>query len=90
MLAVSSLPPPQGIEELIAALAEHRAGLDLGERRLRARRASALADFTAEHGERGMRALGGRRTAERLLAGQDPGLDVRRRSWRPWSESIGG
>jgi LAO/AO transport system kinase len=36
----------------------------------------ALADFTAEHGERGLRALGGRREAERWLAEQDPGLDV--------------
>ena len=37
---------------------------------------SALADFAAEHGERGLRALGGRRAAERLLAEQDPGADV--------------
>jgi LAO/AO transport system kinase len=37
---------------------------------------SALADFQAEHGERGLRALGGRRAAERWLADQDPGLDV--------------
>jgi LAO/AO transport system kinase len=36
----------------------------------------ALADFAAEHGERGLRALGGRREAERWLSGQDPGLDV--------------
>jgi LAO/AO transport system kinase len=36
----------------------------------------ALADFVAEHGERGLRALGGRREAERWLADQDPGLDV--------------
>jgi LAO/AO transport system kinase len=76
VLAVSSLPPPQGIDELIAALDEHRAGLDLPERRLRARRASALADYTHEHGERGLRALGGRRAAEALLAKQEPGLDV--------------
>jgi LAO/AO transport system kinase len=76
VLAVSSLPPPQGIEELIAALAEHRAGLDLPGRRLRARRASALADYTHEHGERGLRALGGRHAAEALLAEQEPGLGV--------------
>jgi LAO/AO transport system kinase len=76
VLAVSSLPPAQGIQELIAALAEHRAGLDLTERRLRARRASALADYTHEHGERGLRALGGRRAAEAMLAEQEPGLDV--------------
>ena len=30
----------------------------------------------AEHGERALRALGGRREAERLLAEQDPALDV--------------
>ena len=48
--------------------------LDLAARRLRARRASALADFAREHGERGLRALGGRRAAERLLAEQDPAL----------------
>ena len=36
----------------------------------------ALADFVAEHGERGLRALGGRRAAERWLGEQDPGLDV--------------
>ncbi len=75
VLAVSSLPPPQGIEELIGALDEHRATLDVRARRLRARRAGALLDFTGEHGERGLRALGGRRAAERLLECQDPGLD---------------
>jgi LAO/AO transport system kinase len=41
-----------------------------------ARRAGALNDFLVEHGERGMRALGGRRAAETLLAEQDPGADV--------------
>ncbi|MFI4993533.1 MAG: ArgK/MeaB family GTPase [Solirubrobacterales bacterium] len=76
VLMVSSLPPPQGIDELVAALEQHRDGLDLAERRLRARRASALADYTHEHGERGLRALGGRRAAEALLAKQEPGLDV--------------
>jgi LAO/AO transport system kinase len=76
VVAVSSLPPAQGIEELLAALAGHRAGLELKDRRLRARRASALTDFTAEYGERGLREVGGRRAAETLLAGQDPGLDV--------------
>ena len=76
VLAVSSLPPPRGIEELVAALAEHRADLDLAGRRLRARRASALVEFTHEHGERGLRTLGGRRAAEVLLDEQDPGLDV--------------
>jgi LAO/AO transport system kinase len=76
VLAVSSLPPPQGIEELVEALDEHRANLDVADRRLRARRAGALLDFAGEHGERGLRALGGRRTGERLLEQQDPGLDT--------------
>ena len=40
------------------------------------RRLGALADFIAEHGERGLRALGGRRAAERFLAEQDRGLDA--------------
>ena len=76
VLTVSSLPPPSGIAELVDALDEHRARLDVAARRLRARRANALADFTAEHGERGLRALGGRRAAQKLLEAQDPGLDV--------------
>jgi LAO/AO transport system kinase len=76
VLAVSALAPPSGIDELVAALAEHRAGLDLPARRLRARRASALREFAAEHGERGVRALGGRRAAEALLATPDPALGV--------------
>jgi LAO/AO transport system kinase len=76
VVAVSSLPPATGFEELVAALDAHRAHLDVGARRLAARRASALADFVAEHGDRGLRALGGRRAAGRLLAGQDAALDV--------------
>jgi LAO/AO transport system kinase len=76
VIAVSSLPPPQGIRELVAALDEHRAGLDLTAHRTRARRAGALADFARERGERGMSALGGRRAAEKLLAEQDAGMDV--------------
>ncbi len=76
VLAVSALSPPSGIEELVAALDEHCADLDVAERRLRARRASALTAFSVEHGERGLRALGGRRAAEALLEEQDPGMDV--------------
>ena len=37
------------------------------QRRVRARRGAALREFTAEHGERALRELGGRREAERLL-----------------------
>jgi LAO/AO transport system kinase len=76
VLAVSSLAPAEGIDDLVAALDAHRAGLDLPARRTAARRASALADFTAEHGERGVRAVGGRRAALRFLGEQDPKLDV--------------
>jgi LAO/AO transport system kinase len=73
VVAVSSLAPVQGVDALVAALDAHRARLDLGATRSRARRAGALADFVAEHGERGLRALGGRRAAERWLAAQDAG-----------------
>ncbi len=76
VVAVSAISPPSGIDELVDALERHRETLDLAGRRLRARRMHALADFAAEHGERGLRALGGRREAERWLAGLDPGLDV--------------
>jgi LAO/AO transport system kinase len=77
VVAVSSIAPVEGIEELIAALDQHRARLDVPVRRARARRTGALLDYIAEHGERGLRALGGRRAAERLLAEQDPALDSR-------------
>jgi LAO/AO transport system kinase len=76
VLAVSSLPPAQGIDELVVALEEHRARLNLPARRLRARRAGALLDYCEEHGLSGLRAVGGRRAAERLLEQQDPGLDT--------------
>jgi LAO/AO transport system kinase len=81
VVAVSSLSPPTGIEELREQLDRHwrELGEDGGEqlagRRLRARRAGALTAFALEHGQRGLRALGGRRAAERWLAEQDPALD---------------
>jgi LAO/AO transport system kinase len=76
VLAVSSLSPASGVQGLIDALDERRAGLDVAKRRLRARRAGSLSEFVCEHGERGLRALGGRGAAERLLAEQEPGLEV--------------
>jgi LAO/AO transport system kinase len=76
VVAVSSISPVRGVNELIDALDAHRDGLDVGARRLGARRHAALADFHAEHGERGLRALGGRRPALKWLAEQDAGLDV--------------
>jgi LAO/AO transport system kinase len=76
VIAVSSASPPCGIDALADALDAHRKTLDLAARRVRARRMHALADFTVERGQRGLRALGGRRAAERWLSEQDPGLDV--------------
>jgi LAO/AO transport system kinase len=76
VVAVSSIPPVQGIDELVAALDEHRARLDLPARRLASRRAGALADFAAEHGDRGLRALGGARAARRWLESQPSDRDA--------------
>jgi LAO/AO transport system kinase len=76
VIAVSSVAPPAGIGELADALASHREALDLPARRLRSRRQMALGELIAEHGESALRALGGRREAERFLAEQDPSLDV--------------
>jgi LAO/AO transport system kinase len=76
VVAVSSVPPPTGIEELTGALGAHRERVDLPQRRLRARRLSALREFTAEHGETALRALGGRREAQRLLEGREAGESV--------------
>jgi LAO/AO transport system kinase len=76
VLAVSSVPPPSGIEDLVDALDAHQAALDVVQRRTRSRRAHALADFAAEHGDRGMRALGGRRDADRWLRALQGPADV--------------
>jgi LAO/AO transport system kinase len=75
VVAVSSIAPVSGIDELVAAIDEHRARTDVGARRVAARRSGALADFVVEHGERGVRALGGRRAALRLLDEADPAAD---------------
>jgi LAO/AO transport system kinase len=75
VVAVSAIPPTDGVDALVSALDAHRDQLDLAATRTRARRLGALADFAAEHGERGVRALGGRRAAQTWLAEQDPGLD---------------
>jgi LAO/AO transport system kinase len=76
VLAVSSAAPPTGIDDLVLALDAHRASIDLPARRLQARRRQAVSEFTEEFGERGLRALGGRREAERWLAERDAGLDA--------------
>jgi LAO/AO transport system kinase len=75
-LAVSCIPPPSGVGELVAALEQHRQDIDLPARRLRARRAGALADYVGEHGDRGLRRLGGRRATVDWLAGRPPELDL--------------
>jgi LAO/AO transport system kinase len=76
VLAVSSVPPPSGIDELADAVERHRESLDLHERRTRARRLAALREYVAEHGEGALRALGGRRAAEAFLAEQDESASV--------------
>jgi LAO/AO transport system kinase len=75
VLAVSSVRPVTGVDDLIGALDAHREGLDLVARRVRTRRLGALADFVAEHGARGLRDLGGRREAERFLDACPPEAD---------------
>jgi LAO/AO transport system kinase len=76
VVAVSSIAPASGIDELIEALDEHRSGLDIPAARTRARRLAAIAEFASEHGERALREIGGRRQAEDRLAGQPAELDV--------------
>jgi LAO/AO transport system kinase len=76
VVAVSSLSPPAGIERLIAALDERHQARDLVSHRRAGRRAAALSEFAAEHGERGLRALGGRRSARAWLATLPGELDA--------------
>jgi len=75
VLTVSAVAPQQGIDELDEALFELGTPARIAERRLRARHASAIYDYAHEHGARGLRALGGRQAAERLLASRDSDLD---------------
>jgi LAO/AO transport system kinase len=77
VLLVSSLSPVAGVDELIDATEEHFKTIDLTTRRAQSRRLAALDAYAQEHGERGLRALGGRRAAEKLLAEQDPLLGHR-------------
>ena len=78
VVAVSSIPPPTGIDELADALEAHRVQADIGASRVRARRLAALSEFTLEHGESAVRELGGRRAVEKLLGDADPELPVAR------------
>jgi LAO/AO transport system kinase len=77
VLAVSSLAPASGIDELADALDAHRSDLDVAAKRVRSRRHGAVTEFVRQHGERGLRALGGRDAALALLAEQPGGLDSR-------------
>jgi len=76
VLAVSSLLPAKGMAELVKALDEHLAGLDVDAARAQMRRMAALSAFVAEYGEHGLREIGGRRSAERQLAEQAAGRTV--------------
>ena len=76
VIPVSSIPPPQGIEQLIEALDSHRASIDVDAARARMRRLAAVSAFAAEFGERGLRAVGGRRAAEKVLGEEAAGLTV--------------
>ena len=76
VIAVSSVSPPDGIDELVDALDQRHRALDLPGHRLRGRRAAALVQFTVEYGEHGIRALGGRRAASAWLQAQPAGLDA--------------
>jgi LAO/AO transport system kinase len=76
VVAVSSLPPPSGVEELVDALDAHRRSLDVEAARARMRRLAALSAFAAEHGERGLREVGGRRAAEQRLGAEEAGATV--------------
>jgi LAO/AO transport system kinase len=76
VLSVSSISPPTGVEGLVEALDEHRAGLDVVGVRERGRRLAAVSELIAEHGERPLRTIGGRRGADRLLAEEPAGASV--------------
>lgn len=76
VVSVSAIAPPSGIDSLVSVLDEHKSELSLAKTRARSRRLAALDLFVQEHGMRGLRALGGRRSAERLLFQQAPNADT--------------
>ncbi|MGH2907440.1 MAG: ArgK/MeaB family GTPase [Solirubrobacterales bacterium] len=77
VLQVSSISPVTGVDELIDAVETHFQTIDLTARRADSRRLAALDAYAHEHGEKGLRALGGRRAAEKAMAEQDPLLGHR-------------
>ncbi|MHB1999075.1 MAG: ArgK/MeaB family GTPase [Solirubrobacteraceae bacterium] len=75
VIAVSSLPPYPEMDRLAQELEQSRTRHeDIALRRVRLRRSGAVRDFAIEHGERGLRAIGGRRAAARILAELPEGL----------------
>jgi LAO/AO transport system kinase len=72
VVATSAAPPTHNIQKLADEIDAHRERLDLPARRIRSRRLSALAELVAEHGDSGLRALGGRRAAQRVLDAAPP------------------
>lgn len=70
IVTVSSLDPPTGIEQLVAATDQHMARLDLSSSRCERRRQSALSQFTETQGTLALKRLGGRKSALDLLAKQ--------------------
>ncbi|MCL6440933.1 MAG: hypothetical protein K6T27_05505 [Thermoleophilum sp.] len=70
VLEVASLPPPRGIDALVAAVERRAASPDIDERRREGRWRAALREFRSEYGERALRALGGERAALAILAEQ--------------------
>ena len=72
--AVSSVPPPTGHRGAGAsARSPPRRGSTSPNRRQHARRRHALENFAVEHGERGLRALGGRAQGRALARAPGPG-----------------
>lgn len=67
VVAVSSLPPFSGFDELVEVLDRHRERIDLAAHRRDARRRAAVDDFRLEHGQRALRRIGGPRGALRAL-----------------------
>ena len=83
--------PTSGIDALADALEAHRAGArPRPHTRTRVRRLGALADFVHEHGERGLRALGGRRAARRWLERAGPGARRARAAAPPRARDCAG
>ncbi|MFY9470243.1 MAG: GTP-binding protein [Solirubrobacterales bacterium] len=77
VLQTSSLPPAQGVDQLIDSIEQHFSAVDLAAHRANARRFAALDSFVHEHGDRGLRALGGRREALKALTAMPGSLGHR-------------